>query len=222
MTATYTTVDKVVSLLRLYDPATATRLADSTTSDPSTAEVTAWIEQGQDYIDKATGHSWRTTTVTNEYHDVSFPWSGLRRHEIAINLSHRAIADIDENESDSIEIWNGTNWIDLASTASYTEGRANDYWVDYTDGILYLVEQRPWIKQNSVRITYRYGDSAVPSDIAEATEKYAALKILESDFYRMTLPQGPDFTPPRFDVINRWRIDIDRVIGNRTELVSVH
>ena len=220
MTVTYTTADKVIGLLRLYDPSTATRWADSTTSDPTTAEVELWINWAEDYLDKAIGHAYRTTTVTEESHDIFFPWNGFYAYEIGVPLKHRSIATIDENEGDAIEIRQSNEWIDLASTASYTEGLDEDYWVDCTNGILYLVKERPTRKDHSVRVTYRFGEAAVPGDIEEAATKMACIKLIESDWYKVTIPQGPDMQPVRSNLPKVWREDIKDIIANRKEILS--
>ena len=216
MTAVYCSVDDVISLLRLYDPSTAARWADSTTSDPTTAEFTDWIEMAQDYIDKATGHSWTTLTITDEYHDCNYLWTGFYQRELPVRLNHRSVKTFNHSVSnDHIDVWDGTNWVNYA--ADYTEGRANDFWVDYTNGIIYFCNHKPWYMERGVKVTYRYGESSVPSDIQEAAAKLAAIKFIESDWYKISIPEGGGVESGKTWLPVRWREDVDKIIKNRRE-----
>lgn len=215
MTVTYCTADNVISFLRLYDPSTGTRWADSTTSDPTTAELEGWINDAEDHIDAVTGHAWRTVTVTDEYHDAGRGWQGFYDREMPIKLDHRKIATL-STASDKIEVWNGSSWINFAT--EYTEGRSDGFWIDYTNGIVYFVNYKPYYADSGVRVTYRYGDSAVPGDIEEAATKLVAIRVLESDWYKAVVPEGSGLENRKTDLCVRWREDVERILRNRREL----
>lgn len=210
----YATADDVISFLRLYDPSTATRWADSTTSDPTTNELEDWLCDATDYIDNETEHAWREVLVENEYHDVGLNWKGFYDREIPVSLKHRNVRSI-SSSSDKIEVWNGSSWINFVST--YTEGRASDYWLDYTKGILYFADERPYYSEAGVRVTYRYGAVGVPYDIREAAVKLTAIKVLESDWYKVVVPEGSNLENRKMELCDRWRRDVDRILMRRRE-----
>ena len=117
MTVTYTTAAKVASLLRLINMSSQVRQTLDATTDPTSTEVENFINEAEDFIDKETNHAWRPVTVTNEYHDVDAAFSGLYRSELPVKLNHRSIRTMTSG-TDKIEIWSGTNWIDLVLTAN--------------------------------------------------------------------------------------------------------
>jgi hypothetical protein len=216
MTTTYTTPERVVAMLRLIDK-NSIRLQLSETSEPARSEVEAWINEAEDYIDEQTHHAWRSTTVTNEMHDHHMRWDGFGHLEYAVTLQNRSVIAFTSG-TDKIELWNGSAWKDLVlSSNGFTEARDKDYWVDYTDGIIYLVSQRPLLGRDTVRVTYRYGETVVPGDIKRAAEMLAGLQYLESDFYRLGLPDGQDFASPKASIMQKWRDDVEKILEHRKE-----
>ncbi len=159
----YSAPELISSMLRLITPANGERLVFSVSSDPTLSEVQNWIHEAEDYIDHKTGHAWRVVSISNEYHDTGD----------SIRLKHRSIRSM-VSGVDKIEIWDGTSWIDYVATK--TEDRASDFWIDYTNGIIYFVTSITFYKQGA-RISYRYGDTSVPKDIQEVATKLAARNI---------------------------------------------
>ncbi len=217
MVTTYTTAVKVASLLRLIDPETQVRLALSENTDPTLLEVEALINGAEDQIDEQTHHAWRAVTVTNEYHDLEALYSGMYRYELPVKLNHRSIRAL-VSGTDKIEIWDGSTWKDLVLTANgYTEGRANDYWVDYSNGIVYFCNTKPQWAERGVRATYRYGEAAVPKSVQEACAKLAALNVLETEDYKIVLPEGAS----QYAIASKaasWKEDVKRILGNLQEI----
>ncbi len=210
----YASADNVISFLRLYDPSTGTRWADSTTSDPTINELEDWLCDATDYIDQVTQHAWREVLVEDEYHDVELSWTGHHEYDLPIKLNHRQIRDI-SSSTDKIEVWNGSSWIDFVDT--YTEGRGSDYWFDYAKGILYFADERPYYHEAGVRVTYRYGGVGVPNDIREACIKLVAIKFLESDWFKIVVPEGSGLENRKLELTDRWRRDVDRILMRRRE-----
>ncbi len=213
---TYTTAAKVASMLRLLNTSASpsTRLTLSGTTDPTLTEVEEWILEAESDIDAETNHSWKATTVTNEYHDVHGLYTGEYRRELPVKLKHRSIRAMTSG-TDKIEIWDGTNWIDLVLAANgYIEGRANDYWVDYTNGIVYFVNTKP----DGVRVTYRYGESSVPKDIQRICTLIAASNIIAADDYKASLPEGvsPKDIQARADA---WRKEAYERLNKHKEIL---
>lgn len=149
--------------------------AFSVSTTPTSTQVESTINRFEDFVDDYTGHAWRTKTVTNEYYDVLY---GDKKNGFRVKLNHRNIRSLDTDEGDALEIWNGSSWVDYVTTK--TEGRANDFWINYTDGVLFFNE-RPASFMQSVKFTYRYGDSSVPTPIRDAVALLAAAEILSSD-----------------------------------------
>ncbi len=218
MAVTYTTALRVASLLRLIDPNTQVRLALSENSDPTLLEVEALINEAEDYIDEQTHHAWRAVTVTNEYHDLEALYSGMYRYELPVKLNHRSIRALTSG-TDKIEIWDGSTWKDLVLTANgYVEGRANDYWVDYPHGIVYFCNTKPQWANHGVRMTYRYGESAVTKSIEEACTKLAAMNVLETEDYKIILPEGGTDRYGIMSKVESWKKDVQRILSNLQEI----
>ena len=217
---TYTTAAKVASLLRLINPTTQARKVFDTTTDPTLAEVNNFIFEAEDVIDKDTNHAWRPVTVTNEYHNVGRLYTGFYRRELPIKLKHRSIRTFTSG-TDKIEHWDGSNWVDLVLASNgYTEGRAQDYWVDYTSGIVYFISLKPYYAEKGVRFTYRYGEASVPYDIQECATKFAACKILENEDYKINVPEGLNNQYALGSKVDSWKKDIRRILENHREHFS--
>ena len=151
-------------------------------TQPSLAEVDEIIDDNEDYIDGQTKHGWRVKTETNEYRDV---WAMFRTLTgVGLFLKHRSIISFTK-----IEVWNGQSWVDWVA-GSQIEGRQNDYWADYTDGILYL---RIWFipyHELSARITYTYGETTVPGDIKKCATFLSAADVLDGENFVAKHPAG--------------------------------
>lgn len=215
---TYTTAAKVAILLGVTT-FTATTTASSTHTRPNQGEVEDFILWAEDEINQRTNHSWKAVTVTNEIYDVSTRYVGRRywRREIPLHLKHRAINTLTSG-THKIEIWNGNAWEDLVSGS--TEGRGNDYWVDYRNGIIYFVDKRPYYSENGVRMTYAYGESTVPGDIERATTLLAAIHLLQNSDYAVIFPEGTDKYPVQAKA-EVWRKEIDNILSRRSELMLI-
>lgn len=216
----YTTPQKVSGFMRLVNQTTQARLVFTDDTDPSLSDVESSIIQAMDRIDGETNHAWRAVQVTNEYYNIPCNISGVRRREYAIHLRHRKINTL-VSGTDKIEIWDGSEWIDLVLDANgYTEGRGDDYWLDYEQGVVYIVNRRPWAREKGIRVSYKYGDVAVPGDIAQACTKLVAIDLAETNDYVVTLPDGiSEYS--RGSKVDSWKRDVSRIIDNRREILTV-
>lgn len=196
--ATYTTSAKVAAFLNLP--------AFSASTIPTSTTVDNYILRAQDQIDFKTGHAWRSTTITNEYHNV---YNIRQDGFIKIRFNHRAIKTLSTGSGDAIEIWNGTSWEEYISTK--TESRASDFWVNYTDGILY-VKSMPSHEHDSIRLTYRFGESTIPYDIEEVATLIAATAIVSGKYRTASNPDVDDDT-----VISSWKARISEILSDRYE-----
>jgi len=172
MVATYCSVDDVANVLGHVDG------YFDASSSPTDTTITKFIERAEARINNRTGHSWKTETASDEYMDPS----SLYRYGTGIRFSliHRKVKTFVSN-TDKIEVWDGNTWVDWVATK--TEGRNKDYWVDETNGTVYLVTARN-IFPNGIRVTYRYGESTVSGGIEEAACMMAAIMITLSPEYQ--------------------------------------
>lgn len=199
----------------------------SASTAPTGDDINLFLSMSADEIDQRTQHAWRERTVTEEFY--SFPLrshSGLARgyggtwNGIPVRIRHRKIKPFDVDEGDKLEIWNGSeyeNWL-----VTRTEGRANDFWLDPEQGVLYVRIWLPFFKENVIRLTYRYGEEMVPFDIRKASGLQAAILVLESDDRSSLLNEtGDTKTTAYVDRINNWQKMVDRIIHHRTEMQVV-
>ncbi len=216
MTTTYCTPANVASQLRRRADGSSARFTFTTATEPTSTEIEGWINEAEAYIDAATRHSWRETTVTNEYHPYRGQYDGLWKH-IRIPLNHRSIKQFSHAAGDKLEMFDFTTYVDLLD-GSYEEGEGKDFYVDYTNGHIFFVRYVPRIHPQAVRVTYRYGESSVPYDIREACTKLVAIRYLESELYMATVPNGPGLSPDKGTIIERWQADVERILARRTEM----
>lgn len=202
MAVTYTTADKVAQLLGFP----AGYFTGSST--PTSTVVENFINRAEDQIDFSTGHAWREKTVSEEYLE---PSSTYRYGTgISFNLLNRSIRSIT-----SLYVWDGSNWVDWIATK--TEGRNADYWIDETNGVLYMVTLSQ-VFPRGVYCTYTFGETTVYGSIEEAATKLAALEIIQSpEFSTVVFTEaGQSYT--KHDVrIKNWQDKVNQILLNNSE-----
>lgn len=188
--------------------------SESTT--PTQAQVEEWIVEAEDEINDQTLNSWKSKTITEEYHSIKPP---IRRYEGSrIYIGNRNITDLSTGSGDKIEVWNGSEWEDYLVTR--TEGRNNDYWVDQVDGILMLrTYPRIFRRDFDVRLTYRFTEPTVKTDIRKATIRLTAITIIQSDDKSILIPEGSQ-NIPLFEKGKIWQAEADKIIQENRELKS--
>jgi len=212
---TYCTHEDVTRIL-------TTSFSWSSSTNPTETQINEFIEAAEDEIDNITQHAWRAVTVTNEYYDLPIysNFSGGTNFNIEIHLRHREIRDFDTDESDKIEIWNGSSWIDWISTK--TEGRANSFWQDNEQGLLFLKYFYPHFKRKALRMSYRFGASTVPNDIRDTCAKMVAIEIIRSDDNHGNLDDTGDNTRMTHDTrVRDLTKEIEKTLQNRQEFFVV-
>lgn len=189
-------------------------------TNPSAQEVKEFIHEATARVDRETGHAWRERTVENEYHDLEgtyYYWAGT-----PIKLTQRRIrTPLDTSKGDKLEFWDGENWNDWTADTNVTEGRDGDYWINDTQGMLYIYRRSWWWERyKSVRITYRFGEKTIPKDIQQATALFTAAALLETDVYGDLLPTGGDGPNPG-QVAERLEERAQKVLDRRREVRAV-
>jgi len=198
----YTTYNKVANFLGFPDG------YFTTVSTPTIAQVENLIARADSSIELKTGHVWREKTITNEYPTF------FSKYEygtgISLDLKQRSIRTISK-----LEIWNGSTWEDWKVTK--TEGRNNDYWVDYTNGIIFLVSLRNIFRQG-VKVTYTYGENSVPESIEAASTMMTAISLLSNpEFSVVMFTEASQNNSRQMEKINFWKEEIRDILAAHVE-----
>jgi hypothetical protein len=208
ITTTYCTPEDVQRQLQIND------LGGDGRSKPTREDVMEFILEAEEDVNRATGHSWKSETVIDEIYS---PEENINDFEIGIPiyLKHRKIRTLTEASGDKIEIWDGSTWTDWVASTSYTEGRNNDYWLDYNKGILWI--RHAYLYESGVRLTYRYGETTVPKDIRTVTSLMAAMQILDTNDRTLMVPEGTQFNSYS-SRLERMQVKIDEILSNHVEV----
>jgi len=161
-------------------------------TNPTEEHVKDFIIENSMRIDREIGHAFRERQVKEEYHDLDglyYYWAGT-----PIHLQKREIREpLDSSKGDKIEVFDGNEWEEWVSNSSYEEGRGNngDYWVNTTDGILYIYRRSMFFERyQGIRVSYRFGADKIPRDIQQATAKLTAADLIRTDLFGDLLPAG--------------------------------
>lgn len=144
-------------------------LTIDSSSVPSSATVSTWIEQESSYLDQETGRIWGSATYTNEYYD--YDGSGY------IRLNHAPILAITSASYEANGL-SGTseNWIGLS------EGRLSsaDYIAYKDEGELHFHNSSIIAGYQNFKITYIAGYASIPSYINMIVAKRVSLRMIET------------------------------------------
>jgi hypothetical protein len=205
MTTYYTDAAKVSSALGLIDGATKQRLTFGASTKPSLTEVETIINEMEDEIDRRMNHAWRATSISEELY--GYDGFGI------LYLKKRPIQGPFESGTDKIECWNDSTWYDLV--ANLTEGRGEDFYVDYTRGWIFFLAYSPRVGDDTIRLTYVHGESSVPGWVQRLATKMTALALLETDPNQIILPTG--MSSETIDAkISRLDKQIDNIISRES------
>lgn len=177
---------------------------DPDSTNPTLEQVRNRILAETEWVDSYTGHAWRERQVTNEYHNFEnvYYW----RSGMPIKLQKRDIrTPLDSAEGDKLEFWDGNGYTDFVSDGAYKEGRDEDYWINESEGMLYVYRRKIFFRRHKeIRLTYRYGKETVPQTIRDAVARRVASWFLEAQQYRITTP-GNEEAPDPEKLAERWR-----------------
>lgn len=183
-TTTYCTVDDV---RRILSSVISFADDDAVTNE----DVRKFIRSAETRINKITRHSWKEVIVTDEYYDLPSRALMDRAGFVPIFLNHRKVRPIATASGDKVEVWDGSTWLDWAGVGSgKVYSRSGDFWLNGADGILYVKKSVVGDERDAVRVTYRYGESAVPEDIRDASAQLAASAIIMNDDRTMLMSES--------------------------------
>ena len=205
MAVTYCTAAQVASFLNITTPTGST--------DPTLLEVEEMINENEDYIDDTTGHAWRSVTVTDETHSLE-NYAFNISDGVSISLHHRKVT-VFQSGTDKLEVWDGTQ--DLDYVANKTEGRNRDFWVDYTNGRVFIKTfPRNLPRFFGVKVTYRYGDSTVRGQIQKACKLFTARDMVMGDDKSLLLPEGSQ-NVPSLEKTRLWEEEAEKILMRMKE-----
>lgn len=217
-TPTYCTPEDVAGLMQLRDNDGA-RLVLSSSTEPTRNEVIRLIHSVEDKIDRATRHAWREKIVADELYNYLPPrdigYGERRRDSRCVPLKHRKIKALSAADGDKVEIWNGTEWKNYL--LNYTEGRDQDFWMDYEGGNLFFGNHYPTRISNSIRLSYRFGEMEVPHDIRFCCAKMVGIDLMLTSDYSTIVPAG-DFSMGIEKKVAPWQEFIKDVLATYTEV----
>jgi hypothetical protein len=173
----YTTVAKVTAFMGL--PSTEF----STTSTPTDSAISDMILRNEGEIDAMLMSSWKSNTVTEEFHDLKSTMENTDGF-VRIFPKYRPLRTKDSDFK--IENWAGSSYTDFVT--GKTEGRDSDYYFDYNKGCLYL---KPVAYGDQyLRLTYKWGYSSVPLEIEKLCTLKTALNLVDLDDFAGKLRVG--------------------------------
>lgn len=133
---------------------------------------------------------------------------------------HRSLKAMDDTvdtaylgyPGDSLLVWRGgayEEWVNAGDPlyVAKVEDRANgDFWIDYDNGYLYFVGDRPQRSDRALKIRYRYGEDAYPTDsvtgedvhgpgfkdIKRACRLLAQAEFLRNERFSINFPGGDE------------------------------
>ena len=226
MSVTYCEAQDVIDFLRVRDEDGQRLIIDDSNEHITKTDIETLILEAEAYIDEQTHYAWRSTSVADEmynfpymrwgYHGYRYPLTAIL--EKPIFLKHGNIRGPFIAETDKIEVWEGSAYVDYV--ADKTEGRASDWWCDYKQGILYFVSSYPSRYVNAVKMTYRYGhETTVPHDIQRACKRLAAIDVLSTEGFSVLLSQGgtPEYTFR--DKISLWEAQIEKILKKHESFI---
>jgi len=224
---------------------------------PRYQDVTRLIEDLEDEIDERTHTTWRQRHTT-EWYPFYTKWRsaiyptpmisgvfGERSTNAAVLFNRRDLKELDETHDtaftgypgDSLQIWNGSayeEWVD-STAPNYivrTEGRDDDFWINYEAGILYFVKEKPSVTDMAIVIRYRYGrnifdplsteqEGPANRDIQRACKLLCAASLLRGERYQVNFPGGDEAgAEPPEEAAASYNLEVDRILARHTELIG--
>ena len=153
-------------------------------TNPTKSVVEQWIGFAEDEIEAYTRRAWNSQGSFSGY----IRWDPRRLLIIGephswykVRLPYPdPVTPLDSDSGDSLKVWNGGSEVEYVDV--YTEGRTDDFWLDGKQ-YLYINSTRPWPENNSIYISYRYGNTSVPQDIKRACILLVKQMFNEANLY---------------------------------------
>ena len=193
------------------------RLAVFTCStSPTLLQVEKIINRNEERIDRRTGHTYGREKAETEIYDV--PLLYTFGHGSPIFLKHREIKlscgglHLCACAGDKLELWSGGqgNWTNVTTCNAF-------YDIEDVKGTLYLRGLIFTIlRTDRLRITYRFGSTAVPIDISDACIKMVCVDLVRSSLKMDDLAFGGAIDKEKAMV--DWTEEANKIIRDREEV----
>lgn len=207
MATTYTTADKVQGALQFNEPF-------GVLTSPTLAQVNSLINRKEDRIDEILKHGWRTKTAKEILLSPSFLdyQNGLR-----FDLPNYSVKELDSTDGDTLEVFTGQEYVDFLGTK--TNGRNNDYWLDTQKGVLYIRGGINPRLRLSVKIKYRYGETAVTGDIEDLATYMVCIDILNMWQKNITITDdGGSKTSSQDQRITYFKQQVKQILASKSSI----
>ena len=212
LTYVYTTPEKVARLLGIP--------AFTNSTNVTLNHVIDLIKRAQDDIDSRTNHAWRNRRSYDPQNTDDYEWHPIKHKwrpgaGIPIFLNHTHIRSFDE-----FGVWNGSSYDNYIT--GKTEGRASDWWLENTEGILWIKSIAKTPEDKKIRVRYRYGEKSVPKDIEDVCTKIVVIDLMISDSRTLLVPGGEARSSLSIESqIKEWRHDVERTLSRYHEPVLI-
>jgi len=125
------------------------------------------------------------------------------------------------NGNESEEWFNSGNPNSADSVSLKTQGRDDDYWLNYEEGWLFFVDSKPSYGEFQVKIRFRTGetlwdsetDGSARRDISKACRLTAQIELIQNEQYRVTQPGGD--STGRIDpekLVDKWTAQVTKLL----------
>ena len=198
-------------------------------SYPSYDYICDLVTQAESFIDQQTHTSWRENREVDEIHNAPFAslpgigyagiWAGFTESFAGgdyflkgypVTLNRQNVRPFDYSKGDRVLVRQfGTQWVEVPE---------ENIWIDETKGIIFI---KKWFfqKEDSVKVTYRWGQKSVPEDIKMCAKLIACKHIVMTDWYRAKFPLSPEFDPLKSETVNNWTWQIKDILkGHQQDL----
>ena len=167
--------------------------AITTTTTPTTAQVTQWIEEAENYIDRRCNTSFTSVTQTDEVYpwnsDVAFikpahsPYYGnVQRTDYglsgggnAFNLGYAPIISMTSLSLNSAGSTSADSW----TAKTEQTGSGGDYAVDLSTGAVLFLNCVPTVSERSIKTTFVYGHATIPAIVETLATKMVARRVID-------------------------------------------
>jgi len=210
LVATYTTPAKVAAKLQL-----STTFGEATI--PTEAQVTTLILGIESEIERLTRMSWRSMKVTDELQTVQNREYYSLMNPPYVRLNCKFVKAFSSAAGDKLEVYMSGTWTDWLTTK--TEGRGDDFWVDYRAGIIYFNRSFPLFRYiEGVRVTYRHGKAAVDGWVERLATLMAAIEVAENNTDQFLHPGGGTAGPDKDSqggMVGRMQQKVDKILDEK-------
>ena len=238
---TYTTPELVAETMGLPDPADEYGFYHfSDTTVPRYDMVKRMIVSTEGEIDRRLNRSWRENRVVDKVCSINTyqwdenagrvgyglrggnyikvrkdirPWDPQKGDRLYIRVRDNQWRDVTLKEMDG----------DIGDSSVDTEAPHAAFWVDSTNGRIFLRTSMFQTPYNAAKITYRYGsEEPVPEEIRRLASLMVADKVITMGIFNIKVGTGGDISGIKQELHNMWTEEIGSIMSGWQRCGSVH